>query len=62
MFKKAKVGGLDGIFIPIEDFEKGLWLEENQKLALQSKILENDKLIQSLKEDLDILKESDNSA
>ena len=59
MYKKAKVGGLEGVFIPLKDFEKGLWLEEQQKLALQGKILENDKLIQSLKEDLDILKEGD---
>ena len=59
MIQKAKVGGLDGVFIPTKDFKKGLWLNEEQKLSLQEKILENDKLIQSLKEDLDILKEGE---
>ena len=48
--------GQQGVFIPREEFDKGLFLDEDKKIALQKKILENDKLIQSLKEDLDILK------
>ncbi len=49
--------GQNGVFIPKEEFNRGLWLDEDKKLALQQKILDNDRLIQSLKEDLDILKE-----
>ena len=56
MYKNMVSCGQKGIFIPLDDFKKGLWLEEEQKLALQGKILENDKLIQSLREDLNILK------
>lgn len=48
--------GQHGVFIPQEEFENGLFLDETKKLALQQKIMENDKLIQSLKEDLDLLK------
>ena len=48
--------GQQGVFIPKEEFHKGLWLSEENKLALQAKIVENDKLIQSLKKDLDTLK------
>lgn len=48
--------GQHGVFIPREEFKKGLWLDEEKKIALQQKILENDKLIQGLKEDLDLLK------
>ena len=48
--------GQQGVFIPREEFDKGLFLDEDKKIALQKKILENDRLIQSLKEDLDILK------
>lgn len=51
--------GQDGVFIPREEFNRGLFLDETKKIALQQKIMENDKLIQSLKEDLDILKEGD---
>ena len=47
--------GQDGVFIPINEFEKGLFLDENKKIALQEKIIENDRLIQSLKEDLGII-------
>ena len=54
MIKRMKSCGQDGVFIPIEDFEKGLFLYEQQKLSLQEKILENDKLIQSLKEELGV--------
>lgn len=55
MIKNMKSAGIDGYFIPAEEFEKGLFLDEQQKLSLQAKILENDKLIQSLKADLDLL-------
>lgn len=48
--------GQQGVFIPQKEFEKGLFLDETKKLALQKKIMENDKLIQSLKEDLDLIK------
>lgn len=48
--------GQKGVFIPQEEFDNGLFLDEDKKLALQEKIIENDRLIQSLKEDLDILK------
>lgn len=51
--------GQQGYFIPKEEFEEGLFLTKDKKIALHEKIIENDKLIQSLKEDLDILKESD---
>ena len=54
-----KSAGIDGYFIPRTEFEKGLFLNEEQKIRLQGKILENDRLIQSLKEDLDILKGDD---
>ena len=56
MIKNMKSAGIDGYFIPADEFENGLFLDENKKLVLQAKILENDKLIQSLKEDLDMLK------
>lgn len=59
MYKFMKSCGQDGVFIPKEIFEKGLFLDEKKKQSLQQKIKENDKLIQSLKEDLDILKEGD---
>ena len=49
-------GGVFGVFIPQEEFDAGLFLDSNAKARLQEKILENDKLIQSLKEDLDLLK------
>ncbi|MBQ2654032.1 MAG: hypothetical protein IJF83_10790 [Methanobrevibacter sp.] len=55
MYKKIKACGQDGVFIPINEFEKGLFLDENKKIALQEKIIENDRLIQSLKEDLGII-------
>ena len=51
--------GQNGVFIPQEEFDKGLFLSEDKKLALQNKILENDRLIQSLKEDLDLLRSED---
>ena len=51
--------GQSGVFIPQEEFDKGLFLSEDKKLALQNKILENDRLIQSLKEDLDLLRSED---
>lgn len=54
MYKKIKACGQNGIFIPIETFEKGLFLEEPQKKALQEKILANDTLIQELKKELGI--------
>lgn len=54
LYKRIKACGQDGVFIPLESFEKGLFLDESQKLSLQEKIRENDKLIQSLKEDLDV--------
>lgn len=44
--------GQQGYFIPKEEFKQGLWLNEEQKNLLHTKIEENDKLIQSLKEDL----------
>lgn len=50
-------GGVFGVFIPQTEFEKGLFLDGEQKTKLQNKILENDALIQSLKSDLDLLKE-----
>ena len=49
-----KSAGIDGYFIPADEFENGLFLTEEQKIRLQGKILENDRLIQSLKEELDI--------
>ena len=51
--------GQSGVFIPDNEFEKGLWLTEEQKIVLQEKILENDKLIQSLKEDLNLSDEEE---
>ena len=46
--------GQDGVFIPREEFEKGLFLDETKKLALQEKIIENDRLIQSLKAEIGV--------
>ena len=46
--------GQKGVFIPQEEFDKGLFLSEEEKITLQNKIIENDRLIQSLKADLAI--------
>lgn len=51
--------GVFGVFIPQEEFDKGLFLNEDEKNRLIEKILENDKLIQSLKADLDLVNEGD---
>ena len=56
MYKYIKACGQDGVFIPLDIFNKGLFLDEENKKILQDKIVENDKLIQSLKEDLGIVK------
>ena len=53
--------GQQGIFIPRDEFNKGLWLNEEQKLELQSRIIQNDKLIHELQEDLTILKQEDSN-
>ena len=46
--------GVFGVFIPQEEFDDGLFLDKTAKETLQEKIMENDRLIQSLKDELNL--------
>ena len=46
--KNCIVAGQHGYFIPKEEFEKGLWLDEEHKIQFQEKIAEQNKLINEL--------------
>ena len=50
--KNAVVAGQHGIFIPKEEFEKGLWFDEETKLHFQEVVKEHNQLIQDLMGDV----------
>lgn len=58
MKKNVCIGGQLGYFIPKEEFEKGVFLNEESLKRFREKLIENDKLIVSLQSDLDMLQEA----
>ena len=44
--------GQHGYFIPKEEFEKGLWFDEERKIQFQKIVREQNKLIKELKGDI----------
>ena len=47
--KNAIVAGQPGIFIPYEEFKKGLWLDEDKRTRFEKAVIEQRKLIKELK-------------
>ena len=59
MKKNVCIGGQIGYFIPKEEFENGVFLNEESLKRFREKLIENDKLIVSLQSDLDMLQEAE---
>lgn len=55
MKKNVVISGEMGYFIPKEEFENGVFLNEESLRRFREKLIENDKLIISLQADLNML-------
>lgn len=46
------MNGIEGVFIPIDEFQKGKFLNEQEKLFFQEKLLEQRQLIEKLQQEV----------